>query len=195
MVLGEVLLQYPPDPGRASRTACLTAETGTSVFWVPLATWAPTSDVQLDLRGGASDGPRVHLESLRPPRKEGQARSGRYRTAFSSPSIWYSPGTNPPWELQAKPRASEEARLLVRGRGGHAPTAPSGPVWLCKAHLRIAHETTQRTPDAGAIGRSWCWLGRPGSIAQEKDATVYRRWAHHTHSRSLGCILCILRQQ
>lgn len=76
------------------------------------------------------------------------------------------------------------------GRGGQGSAAPSGPVWLCKAHLRITQETTQRTPDAGAIGRSWCWLlGRPGSIAQEKDATVYRRWAHYAHSRHLGCSL------
>lgn len=49
------------------------------------------------------------------------------------------------------------------GRGGQGSAAPSGPVWLCKAHLRITQETTQRTPDAGAIGRSWCWLSRaPG---------------------------------
>lgn len=124
-----------------------------------------------------------------------EVRKVSYRFFFSFHlADRYSPGTNPPWELQAKPRVSEEARLLVRGRGGHAPTAPSGPVWLCKAHLRISHKTTQRTPDAGAIGRSWCWLGRPGSIAQEKNATVYRRWAHHTRSRSLGCILYILRQ-
>lgn len=62
--------QRRPDPGRASRTACLTAETRTSVFWVPLAaTWALTSDVQLDLRGGASDDPQAHLECLRPTRR------------------------------------------------------------------------------------------------------------------------------
>lgn len=75
------------------------------------------------------------------------------------------------------------------GSRGQGPTAPSGPVWLYKAHLRITQETTRRTPDAGAIGRSWCLLGRPGSIAQEKDAIVYRRWAHYAHSRRLGCIL------
>lgn len=146
----------PPDPGRASRTACLTAETGTSVFWVPLAPGPRrlTSSLTLEVE------PAMALESTWracvPRGGPGEVRKASYRFLFSFRlADTYSPGTGC-GSYRPNPGVSEEGRLLVHGRGGHASTAPSGPVWLCKAHLRIAQETTQRTPDAGAIERSWC---------------------------------------